>query len=87
MRMQDGPTVEVEISVEATPARVWELVGDLALMGEWSPEYQGGELARRRRRARCRGAFQGPQRARRAGVGKRVHGHRIGAGPERSPGQ
>ena len=42
MRMQDGPTVEVEISVEATPARVWELVGDLALMGEWSPEYQGG---------------------------------------------
>lgn len=43
MRMQDGPTVEVEISVEATPARVWELVGDLALMGEWSPEYQGGE--------------------------------------------
>ena len=43
MRMQDGPTVEVEISVEATPARVWELVGDLALMGEWSPEYQGGD--------------------------------------------
>ena len=43
MRMQDGPTVEVEISVEAAPVRVWELAGDLALMGEWSPEYQGGD--------------------------------------------
>ena len=43
MRMQDGPTVEVKISVEAAPVRVWELVGDLALMGEWSPEYQGGD--------------------------------------------
>ena len=43
MRMQDGPTVEVEISVEAAPVRVWELVGDLALMGEWSPEYQSGD--------------------------------------------
>ena len=43
MRMQDGPTVEVEISVEATPARTWELVTDLTLVGEWSPEYQGGK--------------------------------------------
>ena len=42
MRMQDGPTVEVTIRVEAAPGRVWELVTDLALVGEWSPEYQGG---------------------------------------------
>ena len=42
MRMQDGPTVEVTIRVDAAPGRVWELVTDLALVGEWSPEYQGG---------------------------------------------
>ena len=42
MRMEDGPTVEVDIRVEASPGRVWELVTDLARVGEWSPEYQGG---------------------------------------------
>ena len=42
MRMQDGPTVEVEVWVETTPDRAWELVTDLTLVGEWSPEYQGG---------------------------------------------
>jgi uncharacterized protein YndB with AHSA1/START domain len=43
MRMHDKPTVAVEISIAAPPARVWELVTDLRLMGHWSPEYQGGE--------------------------------------------
>ena len=43
MRMSDRPTVEVGIFIAAPPARVWELVTNLALMGQWSPEYQGGE--------------------------------------------
>ena len=43
MRMYDKPTVAAEISIAAPPARVWELVTDLQLMGHWSPEYQGGE--------------------------------------------
>jgi uncharacterized protein YndB with AHSA1/START domain len=42
MRMRDKPTIEVEMSIAAPPARVWELVTDLQLMGHWSPEYQGG---------------------------------------------
>ena len=29
MRMRDKPTVEVEMSIAAPPARVWELVTDL----------------------------------------------------------
>jgi uncharacterized protein YndB with AHSA1/START domain len=43
MRMSDRPTVEVEMFIEAPPARVWELMTDIVLMGQWSPEYQGGE--------------------------------------------
>jgi uncharacterized protein YndB with AHSA1/START domain len=43
MRMSDRPSVEVEIFVAAAPQRVWELLGDLQLMGQWSPEYRGGE--------------------------------------------
>ena len=43
MRMRDKPTVAVEMCIAAPPARVWELVTDLRLMGHWSPEYQGGE--------------------------------------------
>lgn len=43
MRMQDRPTVAVELVVVASAARVWALVTDLVLMGQWSPEYQGGE--------------------------------------------
>ncbi len=43
MRMRDKPTIAVEMSIAAPPARVWELVTDLQLMGHWSPEYQGGE--------------------------------------------
>ena len=43
MRMHDRPSVEVELVVAAPAARVWELVTDLVLMGQWSPEYRGGE--------------------------------------------
>jgi uncharacterized protein YndB with AHSA1/START domain len=43
MRLSDCPTVEVDIFIAAPPPRVWELVVDLQLMGQWSPEYQGGE--------------------------------------------
>ncbi|MGQ4809898.1 hypothetical protein NKDENANG_03334 [Candidatus Entotheonellaceae bacterium PAL068K] len=43
MKMSDKPTVDVDIFVEAFPQQVWKLVTNLTLMGEWSPEYQGGE--------------------------------------------
>lgn len=42
MRMSDRPTVEAEMFIDATPARVWELVTDIVGMGQWSPEYEGG---------------------------------------------
>jgi uncharacterized protein YndB with AHSA1/START domain len=43
MRMSDRPTVEAAIFVAAPAARVWDLVTNLELLGQWSPEYQGGE--------------------------------------------
>jgi uncharacterized protein YndB with AHSA1/START domain len=43
MRMSDRPTVEAEISIQASPAKVWALVTDLNAVGQWSPEYKGGE--------------------------------------------
>ena len=43
MRMSDLPTVQVDIFINASPASVWELATDLNRVGEWSPEYQGGE--------------------------------------------
>ena len=41
--MKDRPTVDAETFIEAPPAHVWELVTDIVRMGQWSPEYQGGE--------------------------------------------
>ena len=43
MRMSDRPTVDVCIHIVAPSARVWQLATDIVLMGQWSPEYQGGE--------------------------------------------
>lgn len=43
MRMSDRPTVEAEISIQASPGTVWALVTNLNAVGQWSPEYQGGE--------------------------------------------
>jgi uncharacterized protein YndB with AHSA1/START domain len=42
MSTSELPAIEVEIFIEAPPQRVWELVTDIVLVGEWSPEYDGG---------------------------------------------
>ena len=39
-RYADKPTVEVRIWIDASPARVWELVSDIGLMPAMSPELQ-----------------------------------------------
>lgn len=38
MRDADDPAVQCEVRVEAAPARVWELVTDIALPARFSPE-------------------------------------------------
>src|SRR5437879_3249862 len=38
--------VEVSTRIEASPDRIWELVGDPTRMGEWSPECRRVEWAR-----------------------------------------
>jgi len=43
MRMSHRPTVKEEILIHAPPAVVWALITDLNAVGQWSPEYQGGE--------------------------------------------
>ena len=43
MKMSEQPTVESEIFVQAPPERVWALVTDIVMMGQWSPEYRGGK--------------------------------------------
>lgn len=43
MHMSDCPTVAEDIFINASPAAVWALVTDLNAVGQWSPEYQGGE--------------------------------------------
>ncbi len=41
MRFADGPTVEVEVRVDAPPSRVWPFVTDVAVPAEFSSEFQG----------------------------------------------
>ncbi len=41
MRYADGPSTRCEISVEADPGRVWELVADIGLPARSSPELLG----------------------------------------------
>lgn len=41
MRYADGPTVEVEVHIDAATARVWELVSDIELPARFSSEFQG----------------------------------------------
>ncbi|MEE9229120.1 MAG: SRPBCC family protein [Acidobacteriota bacterium] len=43
MRMRDRPTIEAVTFIDAPPSYVWEMVTDIVRMGQWSPEYQGGE--------------------------------------------
>lgn len=42
-RFADGPSVGVEVHVDASPGRVWRLVTDISLPARFSQEYQGGE--------------------------------------------
>lgn len=44
MRYADGPTAEVEIHIDAPPARVWELVSDINVPAGFSSEFQGAEF-------------------------------------------
>jgi len=37
----DSPVVAVQILIGAPPERVWDLVSDIGLMAELSPELQG----------------------------------------------
>ena len=41
VRYSDGPTVEVEVRVEAPVDRVWALVSDINLPARFSSEFQG----------------------------------------------
>jgi hypothetical protein len=41
VRYADGPTVEVDVHVEAGADRVWELVTDINLPARFSSEFQG----------------------------------------------
>ncbi len=42
-RFVDGPSVEVDVHVEASPGRVWQLVTAISLPARFSQEYRGGE--------------------------------------------
>ena len=41
MKYADGPSTEVEVRVEASLERVWELVTDIELPARYSAEFQG----------------------------------------------
>src|SRR5262245_44687958 len=43
MRYADGPSVEVEIRIDAPPSRVWTFVSDIGLPARFSEEFQGAE--------------------------------------------
>jgi uncharacterized protein YndB with AHSA1/START domain len=43
MKYADGPTVEVEIHIDAPPSRVWSLVCDIELPSRFSSEFQGAQ--------------------------------------------
>lgn len=43
MRYADGPSVEVEILVQASIATVWELISDINLPARYSNEFQGAQ--------------------------------------------
>jgi uncharacterized protein YndB with AHSA1/START domain len=42
MKYADGPTAEVETTIDAPPSRVWALVSDIDLPARFSEEFQGG---------------------------------------------
>ena len=59
MRYADGPSVEVEAHIDALPARVWELVADIALPARFSEEFQGAEWLDDAREAALGARFRG----------------------------
>jgi uncharacterized protein YndB with AHSA1/START domain len=55
--------VEVTARIEASPDRVWELVGDPTRMGEWSPECRRVEWIRGATAPALRARFRGHNRS------------------------
>jgi uncharacterized protein YndB with AHSA1/START domain len=55
--------VEVTARIEASPDRVWELVGDPTRMGEWSPECRRVEWIRGATAPAPRARFRGHNRS------------------------
>lgn len=45
MKMSDTPAVSVQTVIEASPDRVYEIVGDLDAMASFGTEFQGGDWA------------------------------------------
>jgi hypothetical protein len=43
VKYADGPTAEVDLRIEAAPARVWPVVCDINLPSRFSDEFLGGE--------------------------------------------
>jgi uncharacterized protein YndB with AHSA1/START domain len=43
MKYADGPSVSVDLAVDAPPARVWELVSDITVPARFSTELQSAE--------------------------------------------
>lgn len=44
-RYADCPVVEVDVLIDAPPARVWELVADISLPARFSTEFKGADWA------------------------------------------
>ena len=45
MKMSDTPAVSVQTVIEASPDRVYEIVGDLDAMASFGTEFQRGDWA------------------------------------------
>jgi len=43
MRFTDGPRMDKDVYIGASPETVWAICTDLPRFGEWSPENRGGE--------------------------------------------
>jgi uncharacterized protein YndB with AHSA1/START domain len=54
--------IEVTTTIEASPDQIWELIGDPTRMGEWSPECQRVEWARRAGEPAVNARFKGHNR-------------------------
>jgi uncharacterized protein YndB with AHSA1/START domain len=67
MRYADGPTVEVDVYVDAPPSRVWPLVSDIDLPSRFSEEFQGGGWLDDARGAAVGARFKGRNRHEAAG--------------------